>query len=168
MTLPVRRVAAALALGAALVTAGCGTTEAGRAATVDGRVITQDQVATAQAEINKAFPNANLSSSAVLARLINAPYQLDFVAQQGSPQSESVARANFPAGTDPSPEAVEVLRGELAIAYLQQAGVSIPMAVFEKLKVEVNPRYGTYDPSTASLTPTTPSWIKPAGAPAAK
>ncbi len=95
VTTPVRRVAAALALGAALVTAGCGTTEAGRAATVDGRVITENEVQVAQAQINKTFPGANLTGDQVLGRLIGAPVYLDEIAQQGAPVSESLARTAY-------------------------------------------------------------------------
>lgn len=162
VTLPVRRVAASLALGLALVTAGCGTTEAGRAATVDGRVITEDQVRTARAEINKAFPDANLSASDVLYRLIQAPYVIDYVAKQGAPQSASVARANFPATADPSEEAVELLRGQYARQAVEQAGQQVPADLLAKVKVVVNPRYGTFDPAKAELTASQPDWVKPA------
>ncbi len=161
VTLPVRRVAAALALGVALATAGCGTAEAGRAATVDGRVITEDEVQTAQSQINTAFPDANLTTDDVLTRLINAPYVLDFAAQQGNPQSASVARSNFPAGMDPAPETIELLRGQYALQFLQQAGQQIPVETFQKLQVEVNPRYGSYDASTAAVAASLPTWVTP-------
>ncbi|MBM6402071.1 hypothetical protein [Phycicoccus sonneratiae] len=160
VTLPVRRAAAALALGAALVTAGCGTTEAGRAATVDGRVITESQVNTARTEINKAFPDANLTASDVLYRLIEAPYVIDYVAKQGAPQSASVARANFPATADPSDEAIELLRGQYARQVLQQAGQTLPAEAMAGVKVVVNPRYGTFDPSKTELTPSRPDWLE--------
>lgn len=163
VTLPVRRVAASLALGAALVTAGCGSTEAGRAATVDGRVITEDQVHTAQSEINKAFPSANLTTADVVYRLIEAPYVIDYVAKQGAPQSASVARSNFPATAEPSAEAIELLRGQYARQVLEQAGQTLPAETFAKVKVVVNPRYGTFDPSKSALTATRPDWLAGAG-----
>lgn len=162
VTLPVRRVAASLALGLALVTAGCGTTEAGRAATVDGRVITEDQVRTARSEINKAFPDANLTASDVLYRLIQAPYVIDYVAKQGAPQSASVARASFPATDDPSDEAVELLRGQFARQAVENAGQQVPADLLAKAEVVVNPRYGTFDPAQAELTASQPDWVKPA------
>ena len=37
----------------------------------------------------------------------------------------------------------------------------MPVETFQQLKVEVNPRYGTYDPATASLTADLPAWITP-------
>lgn len=162
VTLPVRRVAASLALGLALVTAGCGTTEAGRAATVDGRVITEDQVRTARSDINTAFPDANLTAADVLYRLIEAPYLIDYVAKQGAPQSASVARANFPATAEPSDEAVELLRGQYARQVLEQAGQTLPAETLADLDVVVNPRYGTFDPTKPQLTATQPDWVKPA------
>lgn len=160
MTLTVRRVTAALALGVALATAGCGSTEASRAATVDGRVITEAQVHTAQSEINEAYPEANLAAADVLTRLIRAPFILDAAAQQGAPLSVSVAEAAFP-GQDPSPETIELLRAELAAQNLQQAGVDIPVETFADLQIEVNPQYGDFDPQTASVGSTLPEWVTP-------
>lgn len=175
VTTPVRRVAAALALGAALVTAGCGTTEAGRAATVDGRVITENEVQVAQAQINKTFPGANLTGDQVLGRLIGAPVYLDEIAQQGAPVSESLARTAYQQqdtydGEAPADETLEVLRAQLAIQQLAQSGASVPTEALTKLKVDVNPRYGAFDASkltewdavqsTAGLATSTPDWIK--------
>ena len=116
VTLPVRRVAAALALGVALATAGCGSLEAGRAATVDGRVITETEVQTAQSQFNDGLPATPTSRPTTSsARLINAPYVLDFAAKHGQPpQSASVARSNLRRTADahPAPETIELLRGQ--------------------------------------------------------
>ncbi len=160
MTLTVRRASAALALGVALATAGCGSIEANRAATVDGRVITEAEVHTAQSEINEAYPQANLVASDVLTRLIRAPYILDVAAEQGAPLSVSVAEAAFP-GKDPSSVTIELLRAELAAQNLQQSGVEIPLETFSALQIDVNPRYGEFDPQTASVAATLPEWVTP-------
>ncbi|GGL35179.1 hypothetical protein H9L10_01455 [Phycicoccus endophyticus] len=165
MTPSVRRVSAALALGVALVTTGCGTTQANRAATVDGQVITETEVHTAQSQINATFPSANLSTSDVLSRLIQAPVILDLAEQQGSPVSETVAEHTYEQQPDydgePAEEpTLEVLRAELALQAIQDAGVQVPISLFEKLDVEVNPRYGDFDPSTASVAETQPEWVE--------
>lgn len=169
VTTPVRRVAAALILGAALVTAGCGTTEAGRAATVDGKVITETDVQTARTQINTTFPAANLTTSQVLGRLIAAPVILSIAERQGTPVSESIAQTTYTTqpdynGEKPEAPTLEVLRAELALQQFQQSQTQVPVSEFQKLKVVVNPRYGRFDPASASVTEQTPDWIKPAAA----
>ena len=166
MTLPVRRVIAALVLGGALVTSGCGANEANQAAVVDGTVITETEVQTAQRQINATFPSANLTVSNVLSRLIQAPVVLSFAEEQGSPVSETVARSLYEQqeawdGEDPARSTVEVLRAELAIQGLQQSGAQVPVSEFETLRVRLNPRYGTFDPATASVATSMPAWITP-------
>lgn len=166
MTLPVRRLAAALALGAALATTGCGVGDAGRAATVDGRVISEDEVQEVRRQINATFPTANLSPADVLSRLIQAPVILDFATQQGAPVSESVARQAYTgqessSGGEPTAETLQLLRAELAFQGLQQSGAQIPVTSFEQLDVEVSPRYGTFDPQSASVAAALPEWVTP-------
>ena len=39
------------------------------------------------------------------------------------------------------------------------------VAQLKALKVDVNPRYGSYDPNTASVQLTTPGWVTPHNAP---
>ena len=34
----------------------------------------------------------------------------------------------------------------------------------QSLKIDVNPRYGTFNPQTASIELTTPGWVKPLNA----
>ena len=86
VTLPVRRLVAVLALGAALVTAGCGTTRAGPAAVVDGSVISQSDVTSAMQQVNSMDPvllQSELTPSGTLTALIQAPVILDFLAERG-------------------------------------------------------------------------------------
>ncbi len=161
VTLPVRRLAAALVLGAALVTSGCGTTQANRAAVVDGSVISETEVQTAQAQINEAFPTANLSMQDTLSRLIRAPYEIDYVAAHGNPQSESVARSQYP-GQDPDPATIELLRGELSRQFLDETGKQEVTKTLQALHVTVNPRYGVFDAGSAEIVPTLPGWVQQA------
>ena len=166
VTLQARRVVAASVLAGALATAGCGSLETDRAATVDGRVITESQVQTAQSQINETFPDANLTAADVLSRLVQAPVVLALAAEQGAPLSESVAEATYTgqpgySGEEPATETLDLLRAELALQQLRSTGAQVPVEAFADLDVDVNPRYGQFDPQTASVTAVTPAWIEP-------
>lgn len=161
----------AIALAGILALSACsGTTSAETAAVVDGRVITEEQVREATAEINEAFnPQEPLTAAQILTLLIRAPYVNDAAAQAGQAQSESAARA-LPqlAGLSggPSDATVEILRAEASLQAVDTPGRQALTQKFAELDMEINPRYGRFDPSQASLVATSPNWLVPA-APAA-
>jgi hypothetical protein len=176
VTLSVRRSAAVLALGAALATTGCGATSADRAATVDGTVISESDLQTTMREVNAMEPalvqNA-LSPSSTLTALVQAPVVLDVLAGKGIAVSDSVARrtATERGLRDPSEGTLQIVRLATAIGNAQQGGqiTESDAATLQErlgaLDVTVNPRYGAFDPQTASVQLTQPGWITSPDAP---
>lgn len=175
MTSSVRRTVAALVLGAALATAGCGATTADRAAVVDGSVISETELQETMREVNGMEPallQQALTPSGTLTALIQAPTVLDVLAGKGIAVSDSVARqAAAQRGlSDPSEGTLQIVRLATAIGAAQEQGAVTEVEqqqVNERiaaLDVEVNPRYGTYDARSASVTLTQPAWITPADA----
>ena len=177
MKLSVRRSLAVLAAGAALVTAGCGSGESGpnRAAVVDGTVISQTELMTAMREVNAMEPalvQQALTPSGTLTALVQAPVVLDFLAGKGVVVSDSVATrdAQGRGVQSPSDSTLEIVKLAAAISSAQQSGqiteadgvtLSQQLAAQE---VIVNPRYGTFDPQTASVALGSPEWIRSADA----
>lgn len=177
MKLSVRRSLAVLAAGAALVTAGCGSGESGpnRAAVVDGTVISQTELMTAMREVNAMEPalvQQALTPSGTLTALVQAPIVLDFLAGKGVVVSDSVATrdAQGRGVQSPSDSTLEIVKLAAAISSAQQSGqiteadgvtLSQQLAAQE---VVVNPRYGTFDPQTASVALGSPEWIRSADA----
>jgi hypothetical protein len=175
VTLSVRRSLAALAVGAALVTAGCGSSGPNRAAVVDGTVISETTLQQAMEEMNSMDPSLlqqKLTPSATLTALVQAPVVLDYLADKGVVVSDSVAtkQAADRGVHDPSEGTLSIIRLAGAITAAQQSGQfadSDAIALTEQLRaldVDVNPRYGAYDPNTASIALTTPEWVEPANA----
>ncbi|WP_377644474.1 hypothetical protein [Oryzobacter terrae] len=176
MTLSVRRSVAVLALGAALVTTGCGATSADRAATVDGTVISESELQTTMREVNAMEPallQSSLSPSGTLTALVQAPVVLELLAGKGIAVSDSVARrtASERGLADPSEGALEIVRLATAIGTAQQGGqiTEADAATLQErlgaLDVTINPRYGRFDPQTASVQLTQPGWITSTDAP---
>jgi len=97
---------------------------------------------------------------------------LDYLAGKGVVVSDSVARqqAADRGVDDPSEGTLEIIRLASAITTAQQGGTiadADAVALTEQLQaldVDVNPRYGSYDPNTASVQLTTPEWITTADA----
>ena len=177
MTLSVRRTVAVLAAGAALVTAGCGSSDSGpdRAAVVDGEVISETDLRSAMGEINDMEPallEQELTPSGTLTALVQAPVVLEYLAGKGVVISDSVAtrEAERRGIEDPSESTLEILKLANAISTAQQTGQITEadgQALSQQLQsqdVVVNPRYGTFDPQTASVVLTSPEWIKPVDA----
>jgi hypothetical protein len=172
VTLPVRRLAAALALGVALLTAGCGTTEANRAAVVDGRVISETTVQETMTQLNAMQPplfQQALTPTDTLTTLLRAPIAIDYLDGKGYIASESVARqAAAERGVDdPGEGTLDVIRFATAISEANAEGAfgdTENLELSEALRqqdVEVNPRYGEFDPDTVAVTVTMPSWVTP-------
>jgi hypothetical protein len=172
VTLPVRRLAVALVLGAALVTSGCGTAEANRAAVVDGRVITETEVQDAMSQVNAMQPallQQPLTPSSTVTALIRSPLVLDYLGDKGVVASESMARqvAGDHGVPDPADSTVELIRFVTALTdanangqFGQTESLELSEAL-QSLDVVVNPRYGEYDPETAAVVLATPGWIEP-------
>lgn len=160
----------ALALAGLLALSACsGTSSAETAAVVDGRVITEQQVRDAVEQINGAFnPEQPITAAQALTLLIRAPYINQAAADAGRAQSESAARAalrDFP-GT-PADSTVEILQAEASLQQIDEAGRQELTEQFAELDMDINPRYGRFDPQQASLVAHQPNWIVPSSAPSA-
>jgi hypothetical protein len=175
--LSVRRSLAVLAAGAALVTAGCGSSDSGpdRAAVVDGSVISQTTLRDAMRDVNAMNPplvSQKLTPSSTLTALIQAPVVLDYLRGKGVVVSDSVATrtAREHGVTSPAEGTLDIVKLATAIRSAQDGGSITEadgQALSQKLssqKVVVNPRYGTFDPQTASISLGSPEWIRPVNA----
>ena len=176
MTLSVRRGAAALAVGAALVLTGCGG-PAGpdRAAVVDGQVITETSLQSAMSEVNAMNPallQAKLTPTGTLTALVQAPVVLTYLDGLGVRVSDSVAKldAQKRGIADPSDSTLEIIKFASAISTAQGDGKLTDDDAqkltnqLKSLNIDVNPRYGTFNPQTASIELTTPRWVTPLNA----
>ncbi len=173
MTLSVRRSVAALAVGAALVAAGCsGPAGPDRAAVVDGQVISETSMQSGMAEVNRMNPKllqAPLTPTGTVTALVQAPVVLTYLDSKGVRVSDTVAqKAAAQRGiADPSDSTLEIIKLATAISLAQTDGKftaddqAALVAQLKALKVDVNPRYGSYDPNTASVQLTTPGWVTP-------
>ncbi len=172
VTLPVRRLAAALVLGAALVTSGCGNTQANRAAVVDGHVIPETEVQEAMAQINEMQPalfQQALTPSGTLTALVRAPVILDYLGKKGFVASESRARqeARDRGVPDPGDGTLQIIRFATALTDANTSGNfgdTETIELSEALRAQdvvVNPRYGEFDSESAAIAPTVPGWIEP-------
>lgn len=177
MKLSVRRSLAVLAAGAALVTAGCGTSDSGpdRAAVVDGTVISETDLWSAMSEVNAMDPalvEQQLSPSGTLTALVQAPVVLSYLGTKGVVVSDSVAtrEAQRRGIRSPSDATLEIIKLASAISSAQTSGTFTAddgVALSEQLSAQeivVNPRYGTFDPQTASIALGSPEWIRPGDA----
>ncbi|HET6968602.1 MAG TPA: hypothetical protein VFI44_10005 [Ornithinibacter sp.] len=177
MKLSVRRSLAVLAAGAALVTTGCGSSASGpdRAAVVDGTVISQTELRSAMSEVNAMDPallQQALTPSGTLTALVQAPVVLDFLAGKGVVISDSVAMRDAQGRgiQSPSDSTLEILKLANAIQSAQESGQFTEADGAELSQqlsaqdVVVNPRYGTFDPQTASIALGSPEWIRPVDA----
>ncbi len=158
--------------------AGCGGISADEAAVIDGESIGESELQETTAQLNSISVEA-ASPSMVLGELTRTPF-LDEV-MVGTPaaltdqQVSELLREN---GLDsPSELTVDVARTRQYLTILQDPEVladpemsealntlqTIGPADIEAIVDEINPRYGEFDPETASVVPGAPEWIAPAG-----
>lgn len=136
---------------------GCGQTNV--AASFDGHVVTEDEVASAVKDVREAYPQTQLDSRQALTMLIQAPYLIDHAAKSGYPTTASMAKARIPM-PDPSDSTVRIIQSTSVIDKLSEADKIALSKQLTDLKVAVNPKYGSYDPTQAAVGPNTPDWIK--------
>jgi len=173
VTVSVGRSVAALAAGAAPVLARRGG-PAGpdRAAVVDGQVISETSLQTAMAQVNSMEPGllqAKLTPSGTLTALVQAPVVLTYLDGRGVKVSDSVAtqEARRRGVADPADSTLEIIKLASAISSAQGDGSLTDADAAELTKqlqaldIDVNPRYGTFNPQTASVELTTPGWVEP-------
>jgi len=176
VTVSVRRSVAALAVGAALVVGGCGGPAGpNRAAVVEGKVISETSLQTAMAQVNSMDPallQAKLTPTGTLTALVQAPVVLKYLDGLGVKVSHSVAMqdATERGVPEPADSTIEIIKLASAISKAQGDGTLTEAdavdltAQLAALDIDVNPRYGTFNPQTASVELTTPGWVEPAAA----
>lgn len=172
-----RTVAASLVLAATLTLGGCGIERAGAAAVVAGREISVTDVQQAHTELVQALgatggAAAALSQQQVLSWLVYEQAITAEASERGVPVSadDAVRRLTEVTG-EPAPDLGEStlaalralvaqvrLTGELPPDQAQAAVASLRerMAATD---VEVNPRYGRFDPQVLAVVPDEVPWI---------
>lgn len=157
---PVRRVVAVVAAGLLLLS-GCAT-GAGTAATVEGQQISEAELHEATRQFNEVAQQP-VTPGQVLEVLVQLPVLDEVGAQAGVDFTEQEYReAMIEAGlSDPHPLAVDFLRGLNIQNTLPQMGEEVPAEALAELDVELNPRYGSWDPETATVSADPPEWITP-------
>lgn len=149
---------AAVALAAALSVSGCSTADT--AAIVDGTTISEKDAQTAARQINEAFhPEQPLDTPGAVASLISAPMINAVALAAGKGESDSSARAAMPDLADPAASTLELVKANFAWQKLTDQEKQSVLDDLKKVKVTVNPRYGTFDPSTGSLKAVEPNWL---------
>ena len=113
-------------------------------------------------ELNEMFPPETTATIAVLHYLDGLGVKVsDSVAKQDA-QKRGVA--------DPADSTLEIIKLASAISTAQgdgkltDADAQALTKQLQSLKIDVNPRYGTFNPQTASIELTTPGWVKPLNA----
>lgn len=153
----------ALVLAAALALSGCGAQQSGAAAIVDGTVISDKDVQSVADQVNKISAGSaaeKLTMSNALLTLILAPYVRAEAERVGKTVAPSQARVAIAKVADPSDATIEFVQMQLALGQLDQASKTAIVDQLNKVKITVNPRYGTYDPKQISLVPITSNWLK--------
>ena len=155
-----------LLLGATLAVSACGAQQAGAAAIVDGKSISDQDVQTASLQLNTLSPGQPVLPSLVLRNLILEPYVL---AEAGkSTPGDATVRKAIAKLVNPSPATMDVVRTDLAIQALSPASKASILNKLSKVKITVNPRYGTFDATRVTVLATSPDWIKATASTGAK
>ncbi len=157
---PVRRVVAVVTAGLLLLS-GCAM-DAGTAATVEGQEISESGLHEATRQFNQ-IAQQPVTPAQVLEVLVQLPV-LDEVGDQAGVDftDDEYRNAMVEAGlSDPHPLAVDFLRGLNIQNTLPQLGEEVPAEALAELDVQLNPRYGSWDPESATVSADPPEWITP-------
>jgi hypothetical protein len=161
-----------------LALAGCGSVSASEAAVIDGESIGEGELQETTSQLNRIAAEP-FTPAAVLSELTRAPF-LDkaFAGTSAELTDQQVTDLLTENGLDnPSSLTVDVARTRQYQTLLQDPEVmadpqvaeavsqlqEVTVADIEKLDVEINPRYGTFDPQSASIVPEDPKWITSEG-----
>ena len=151
-----RRLIAAAIVTAALVLTGCG--RADTAAVVDGHVITESGVLEVSDQIAE-YATSPLAPRDIVNRLVVLPPVLEVLGERGVTISDAAARSAVSGIADPSPYLLDLARLDLAIGQLTPEDQQNVIARLQEIDVEVNPRYGSFDPQQAAVVASDPDWI---------
>ena len=156
--IPRAALVAVVFLGATVALSACGVRQAGAAAIVNGTTISEQDVQSATLQLNKVSPGQPVLPNLVLRDMILEPYVL---AEAGkSAPNDATVRTAIAKVVNPLPVTMQVVRTDLAIQTLSTASKTSIVNKLSKIKIDVNPRYGTFDASRASMGATPSNWIK--------
>ncbi|WP_295700282.1 hypothetical protein [Lapillicoccus sp.] len=167
--LPTRRglVTCVTAIGIALSAGACGTLDkAHSVAVVNGQAISVSDVATATQQYNEFVASKSGKAPNTEARtvtvLVLAGFIIDYVTATGKWKPDVAYNNLLSTVPDASPSTVELIKFDAITGgnTLTQPDVDAILAVMAKTKVEVDPRYGTFDASQGGLRPRDLNWMK--------
>lgn len=173
-----RSILAASTLTAALLLGGCSGVSSGEAAVIDGRSISMRELQETTTQLNE-VSTAPSDPAQVLTDLTKAPL-LDDVMDGSTFEltEQSVSEVLRAAGLErPTELTLDVARTRQYLALLQDPGLmqdpaaegvvqrlqALTVEDFEPLNIEVNPRFGAWDPTTVVVGEQVPDWIVPSG-----
>ena len=160
--------ATALVVGAMLALSGCGAQQSGAAAIVRDNVIGDQDIVISDQDVQSVSDQLNqlatdgqeVRMGDVLISLILAPYVLAEAKRAGKTVSASQVRKVIAKVADPSPSTITFVQMQLEIQQLDQTNKTSIVKELGKVKIIVNPRYGTFDAKQIALTRISPNWIK--------
>ena len=184
-TLRLRRIprlliAALAVVPIAILLSSCG--KSGLAAQFKGHQVTVTQLQSAYTSLKHADPTgfAQVTQAQVLSAFILAPYAEAAASAAGKGVSDDMVRSAIVSGAQQNGAAVSakavgelnadaltVLRGSVAMGQLDATQQAAVIAQIKAAHVKISPRYGTFDPATVAVNPTTPNWIQPTATPTA-
>lgn len=173
-----RPILCSLTLAGALLLSGCSGLTASDAAIIEGRTISDSELQEATTQLNEIVPQPG--GAGVLLTDLARSFLLDAVIS-GTPleitdqEMRELLRENGVA--DPNEVTIDVARAREYLTRLQDPAftadpanevvltrlAAVGQEDLEGLDVQVNPRYGTWDPTSLSLVDQAPEWITPAG-----
>jgi hypothetical protein len=183
-TLSVRRLpslllAGAVAVGLVVSLSACGD-KPGAAAVVNGRRISVSEVQQATEGLRAADPTnfGKVTTAQVLSILIIGPYAEQAASAAGQGVSDDVVRQAVVSQAQQNGSsnvhldklnsgALQALRGEVALNDLDATGQQTLLKTIQGLRIQVSPRYGTFDRKTASIAAPAPNWLEPTAKPTA-
>lgn len=167
-----RIAAAGMAAALAVGLGACSPSKTGAAATVDGRRITIADLQNAVRDVKAGNPELTQVQGLdryLLFDLIAAPYLIDAASQAGMGVSTSQAQQVLPKKSDADPAALLALQAQLAFQALRQgnetAALTSVREQLERAHVQVNPRFGTFDPAGVTdpqkntIVAAQPNWL---------
>ena len=159
-------------LAATLALTGCTTYDkASTAAFVNGTAISDATVAEVTNQFNNNLatsPDQKIQEAQTLGVLILSPFVLGQVKTSGSWTPD----ARYNTALQRVPAATQATKDFLATSIILQQGgpltesdVTAILAQLKKADVVLDPRFGTWDPSTGGFLAPQDNWIKPTAAP---
>ncbi len=151
----------------AVALAGCSTFQKGStAAFVDGQPISKSEVAQVTQQYNDSLSTSaqdRLQEPQTLGLLILAPFVLNQAKASGSWVPDERYNAALAKVPDPSQGTKNLVGVSIALqpGVLTDADVTAVVAALKKANVQLDPRYGTFDPSTGGFLPPENNWIRP-------